>query len=136
MFAQFDDQPLASASVAQVYAAELHDGKKVVVKVIRPNIKKVIYRDLGLMRIIAELGEKYSVDARRLRAIEIVKDFKQTLFHELDLVREAANASQLARNFEGSDLIHIPAVYWEWTSKHVMVMERVHGVPIDDIEQF
>ena len=135
IFVQFDELPLASASVAQVYGAELQDGRKVVVKVIRPSIKKVIRRDLGLMRLIAELGEKYSVDARRLRALEIVSDFKRTLFDELDLVREAANASQLKRNFEDSDLIYIPAVHWEWTSKRVMVMERVHGIPIDDIDQ-
>lgn len=135
VFARFDDTPLASASIAQVYAAELHDGSKVVVKVIRPHIKKTINRDLGLMRLIAELGEKYSIDARRLRALEVVADFRRTLFDELDLVREAANASQLRRNFADSDLIHIPAVHWEWTTKRVMVMEYVQGIPIDDIEQ-
>jgi ubiquinone biosynthesis protein len=135
VFSQIDDEPLASASVAQVYGAQLHDGCRVVVKVIRPNIKKVIYRDLGLMRLIAELAERYSVDARRLRPLDIIEDFKRTLFDELDLVREAANASQLKRNFEGSNLIHVPEVHWQWTSKRIMVMERVSGVPIDDIEQ-
>ena len=135
VFSQFDEKPLASASVAQVYGARLQDGRRVVVKVVRPNIKTVISRDLELIRVIAELGEKYSIDARRLRPQEILADFKRTLFDELDLVREAANASQLRRNFENSDLIYIPQVYWSWTTKEVMVMERIDGIPIDDIAQ-
>jgi ubiquinone biosynthesis protein len=135
IFAQFDEKPLASASVAQVYGAELKDGRKVVVKVIRPDIGKIIHRDIGLMRIVAELGERYSSEARRLRPLEIVADFERTIFDELDLVREAASASQLRRNFEDSSLLHVPEVYWQWTSKQVMVMERISGVPIDDIEQ-
>ena len=135
VFAQFDDKPLASASVAQVYAAVLHDGRQVVVKVIRPNITKTIERDTGLMHLVAELGERYSAEARRLRPTEIVNDFRRTVFDELDLVREAANASQLRRNFEKSKILHVPEVHWQWTSKQVMVMERIHGVPIDDVAQ-
>ncbi len=135
VFKQFDETPLASASVAQVYGAELHNGSKVVVKVIRPNIVKTIERDIGLMALIADLGERYSVEARRLKPNELVRDFKRTIFDELDLVREAANASQLRRNFEKSTLLHVPEVYWQWTSKEVMVMERISGMPIDDIEQ-
>ncbi len=135
VFSQFDEEPLASASVAQVYGAVLHDGRKVVVKVIRPNIIKTIQRDIGLMTLIADLGERYSVEAKRLKPGEIVSDFKRTIFDELDLVREAANASQLRRNFEDSNLLYVPEVYWQWTSKNVMVMERIAGVAIDDIEQ-
>ncbi|MBN1378353.1 MAG: ubiquinone biosynthesis regulatory protein kinase UbiB [Gammaproteobacteria bacterium] len=135
VFTQFDEKPLASASVAQVYGATLHDGRNVVVKVIRPNIIKTIERDTGLMQLIADLGERYSVEARRLRPTQLVSDFKRTVFDELDLVREAANASQLRRNFEKSELLHVPEVYWQWTSKQVMVMERISGVPIDDIRQ-
>lgn len=135
VFTHFDDKPLASASVAQVYSAELKDGRKSVVKVIRPSIRKIIHRDTGLMRLLAELGERYSAEARRLRLREIVADFERTIYDELDLVREAASASQLRRNFEKSKILHVPEVYWQWTGQHVMVMERVSGVPIDDIEQ-
>lgn len=135
IFTQFDEVPLASASVAQVYGAELKDGRKVVVKVIRPNIRKTIYRDIGLMCLVAELAQRYSVEARRLRPLDIVADFERAIYDELDLVREAANASQLRRNFEKSKLLYVPEVHWKWTSEHVMVMERISGIPIDDIEK-
>ncbi len=134
VFAQFDEKPLASASIAQVYGAELKTGQRVVVKVIRPGIKETISRDIGLMRLVAEFGERYSAEARRLRPLEVIADYERTIIDELDLVREAANASQLKRNFKDSELIHIPEVHWEWTRKRVMVMERVSGVPISDIE--
>ena len=135
IFQHIDQQPLASASVAQVYGAELQDGRKVVIKVIRPGIKKTIQRDIGLMRLVAELAERYSAEARRLRPLEIIKDFEATIYDELDLVREAANASQLRRNFTGSELIHVPEVHWQWTRKQVMVMERISGIGIDDIAE-
>lgn len=135
VFASFDETPLASASVAQVYAAELHDGQRVVVKVIRPRIRDVIHRDLGLMRLLAGLAERYSSEARRLRPLEVVADYEKTILDELDLVREAANASQLRRNFEGSELIYVPKVYWQWTTTQIMVMERISGVRIDDVEE-
>ncbi|HEY3487720.1 MAG TPA: 2-polyprenylphenol 6-hydroxylase, partial [Gammaproteobacteria bacterium] len=135
VFAVFAEQPLASASVAQVYAAELKDGQRVVVKVIRPDIRVTIYRDLALMRLLAELAERYSAEARRLRPIEIVADYERTILDELDLVREGANASQLRRNFENSELIYVPRVFWQWTGMQVMVMERVSGVRIDDIAE-
>lgn len=135
IFAAFDEVPLASASVAQVYAAELHDGERVVVKVIRPSIRAVIHRDLALMRLLAELAERYSLEARRLRPLEIVADYEKTILDELDLVREAANASQLRRNFEGSQLIYVPRVFWQWTTTQVMVMERITGVRVDNIEE-
>lgn len=133
VFSEFDQQPLASASVAQVYGAVLQDGRRVVVKVIRPNIRRVIYRDIGLIRLFADLAERYSTEARRLRPRELVDDFERTLHDELDLVREAANASQLRRNFLDSALLYIPDVCWRWTGKNVMVMERIEGIPIDDI---
>lgn len=135
VFTQFDEAPLASASVAQVYGAELQDGRKAVVKVIRPNIRKTIQRDIGLMRLVAELAERYSSEARRLRPLDIVADFERGIYDELDLVREAANASQLRRNFEKSKLLYVPEVYWHWTGQHVMVMERISGIPIDDIDR-
>jgi ubiquinone biosynthesis protein len=135
VFPVFDDTLLASASVAQVYAAELHGGQRVVVKVIRPNIRATINRDLGLMRLLATLAERYSVEARRLRPLEIVNDYERTILDELDLVREAANASQLRRNFEGSELIYVPRVFWQWTTTQVMVMERITGVRVDDIAE-
>ncbi|HEX5056707.1 MAG TPA: ubiquinone biosynthesis regulatory protein kinase UbiB [Gammaproteobacteria bacterium] len=135
IFAVFDETPLASASVAQVYAAELDGGQRVVVKVIRPNIRAVINRDLALMGLLARLAERYSAEARRLRPLEIVADYQKTILDELDLVREAANASQLRRNFEGSDLIYVPRVHWQWTTPQVMVMERISGVRVDNIEE-
>jgi ubiquinone biosynthesis protein len=135
VFAAFDESPLASASVAQVYAAELHGGQRVVVKVIRPKIRATIHRDLGLMRLLAGLAERYSSEARRLRPLEIVADYEKTILDELDLVREAANASQLRRNFEGSELIYVPRVFWQWTSTQIMVMERISGVRVDNIEE-
>jgi ubiquinone biosynthesis protein len=133
IFPVFDETPLASASVAQVYAAELHGGQRVVVKVIRPSIRATINRDLALMRLLALLAERYSVEARRLRPLEIVNDYERTILDELDLVREAANASQLRRNFEGSELIYVPRMFWQWTTTQVMVMERISGVRVDDI---
>ncbi len=135
VFTVFNEAPLASASVAQVYAAELHGGQHVVVKVIRPNIRATIHRDLGLMRLLATLAERFSQEARRLRPLEIVADYEKTILDELDLVREAANASQLRRNFEGSELIYVPRVHWQWTTTQVMVMERISGVRVDNIEE-
>jgi ubiquinone biosynthesis protein len=105
----------------------------VVVKVIRPSIRATINRDLALMRLLALLAERYSVEARRLRPLEIVNDYERTILDELDLVREAANASQLRRNFEGSELIYVPRMFWQWTTTQVMVMERISGVRVDDI---
>ncbi|MCW9014905.1 MAG: ubiquinone biosynthesis regulatory protein kinase UbiB [Gammaproteobacteria bacterium] len=135
VFLKFDRQPLASASVAQVHAATLKDGTDVVVKVLRPNILPVIKRDIALLFIIARLAERYSADARRLRPIEIVTEYEKTILDELDLMREAANASQLRRNFDNTDILFIPEIYWEDTRRNVMVMERVHGVPMGEIER-
>jgi len=134
-FAEFDETPLASASVAQVHTATLKDGKKVVVKVLRPDIEKTIRRDLGLMYYIANLAQKYWPDGRRLRPVEVIQEFEKIIFDELDLVREAANATQLRRDFEHSDMLYIPEIYWPYAKRNVIVMERIHGTPIGDIEK-
>ena len=133
VFREFDETPLASASVAQVHAATLKDGRAMIVKVIRPEIRKVIGRDLGIIRIMAETLERYSRDARRLKPSAVVAEFEKTLFNELDLMREAASASQLRRNFSDSEVLYVPEVVWELTNRDVMVMERVTGISVSDV---
>ncbi len=132
-FARFDAQPLASASVAQVHGAQLKSGEEVVVKVIRPGLKPVIRQDLAWLFLLAKLAEKASPDARRLRPVEVVSDYEKTIYDELDLLREAANASQLKRNFDGSPLLYVPQVYWELSRPKVLVMERIYGIPVTDL---
>lgn len=134
-FATFDHDPLASASVAQVHTATLHTGEQVVVKVLRPDIEKRIHSDVGLLYELARLAEKFWDDAKRLRAMEVVAEFEKTILDELDLVREAANATKLRDNFKNSDALYIPEIYWQFTRQKVLVMERIHGVPVGDIEQ-
>ena len=134
-FSEFERAPLASASIAQVHTATLHNGQKVVVKVLRPNIEKIIKRDLSLLYLIAGLANKYWQDGKRLHPLEIVDEFEKLIFDELDLVREAANATQLRRNFEQSDLLYVPEIYWPYAKRNVLVMERIHGTPIGDIEK-
>ena len=133
LFAAFDENPLAAASIAQVHAARLPGGAEVVVKVLRPDMREVIERDLEVLHALAELAQRYSRDARRLRPRELVAEYQKTILDELDLMREAANASQLKRNFAGSDLLYVPEVYWDYCRNDVMVMERIHGVPISDL---
>ena len=133
VFLEFDETPLASASVAQVHAATLHDGRAMIVKVIRPDIKKVIGSDLGIIHLLAETLERYSRDARRMRPASVVDEFEKTLLNELDLMGEAASASQLRRNFADSDVLYVPEVVWELTGREVMVMERITGIPISDV---
>ena len=135
VFKRFEEQPMASASVAQVHPATLHDDAQVVIKVLRPGIKRVIQRDIGLLYVVARLAQRYLPDARRLRPQEVVAEYEKTILDELDLMREAANASQLRRNFEHSDALYIPEVYWPYTRRNVLVMERIHGIPISDIKQ-
>ena len=134
-FASFDQTPLASASIAQVHTASMPDGSEVVVKVLRPGIEKIIRRDLGLLYTIARLAQKYWQDGRRLRPLEVVEEFDKVIFDELDLVREAANATQLRRNFEDSGLLYVPEINWPMARRNVIVMERIHGTPISDIAQ-
>ena len=134
-FKSFCPDSTASASVAQVHRAELHDGADVVVKVLRPDVRTVIERDLGLLHALADLAERYWSEAPRVKPKEIVSDYDKTIHNELDLMREAANASQLKANFADSDLIYVPKIYWEHTRRNVMVMERIDGIPIRCVEQ-
>ncbi len=134
LFAEFEDKPLASASIAQVHAARLKDGREVVVKVVRPDIEKTIRRDIGLIRILAQLAERYSDDGRRLKPTGVVAEYEKILLDELDLVREGANASQLKRNAKESKRLYVPEIIWDLTRTDVMVMERLHGIRIDDLE--
>jgi ubiquinone biosynthesis protein len=133
VFMRFDRVPIASASVAQVHLAELPDGTEVAVKVLRPRIASVIANDLALLYAAASLVERVWADARRLRPHAVVSEFAKHLENELDLVREAANASQLRRNFEGSPLLIVPEVYWDYCAQEVMVMERMHGTPVNQV---
>ncbi|MBI5783305.1 MAG: ubiquinone biosynthesis regulatory protein kinase UbiB [Gammaproteobacteria bacterium] len=133
-FSEFSRAPIASASVAQVHIARLHDGAEVAVKVLRPGIESVIDRDLELLYLLARLAIRYAPDARRLRPVEVVDEFSKTIHDELDLRVESANASRLRANFEGSSLLHVPKVYWDLTRRTVMVLERIHGIPISNIE--
>jgi ubiquinone biosynthesis protein len=133
VFAEFSDEPLASASVAQVHVARLHDGSDVVVKVTRPGIGRTIHQDMQWLFLLARLLERASSEARRLRPVEVVSDYEKTIFDELDLHREAANASQLRRNFEGSPLLYVPRVHWDWCRSKVLVMERISGIPVTDM---
>ena len=133
VFGEFDTTPLAAASIAQVHVARLLDGKEVVVKVLRPGMRDWIERDLEVLYALARLAHRYWGEARRLRPIEIVAEYEKTILDELDLMREAANAAQLKRNFSGSDLLYVPDVYFDFCRLEVMVMERIHGVPISDL---
>ncbi|WP_053980520.1 ubiquinone biosynthesis regulatory protein kinase UbiB [Marinagarivorans algicola] len=136
IFDEFDRQPLASASIAQVHTATLKNGDKVVVKAVRPNIEKTIVKDVGLMRLLAHILERYAPHGKRLKPIAVVEEYQQTIFDELDLMRETANASQLKRNFEQSPLLYVPNVYWPYCRRNVMVMERIYGAQVTDIATF
>ena len=133
VFAEFEAEPLAAASIAQVHAARLRSGESVVVKILRPNVRRMIRRDLAVLFAIADLAETYWPAARRLRPREVVEEFDKTLSGELDLLREAGSASQLRRNFEGSDKLYVPEIYWDYCRSGVLVMERIDAVPISDI---
>ena len=133
VFAEFDTTPLAAASIAQVHVARLLDGKEVVVKVLRPGMRDWIERDLEVLYALARLAHRYWSEARRLRPTEIVAEYEKTILDELDLMREAGNAALLKRNFSGSDLLYVPDVYFDFCRLEVMVMERIHGVPISDL---
>ncbi len=133
-FDEFEPEPLASASVAQVHAAKLKSGEKVIVKVLRPDIEDKIHSDVGLLYELARLAERFWSDARRLRAMEVVAEFEKTILDELDLLREAANASAIRNHFKNSDALYIPEIHWPLTRRKIMVMERIHGIPVGDIQ--
>ncbi len=135
VFRSFDRTPVASASVAQVHFAELPDGTPVAVKVLRPGIDAVIAHDLALMQTAAAMVERLSADARRLKPRAVVGEFEKTIRDELDLSREAANCSQLRRNFRHSPLLLVPEIHWDWTDREVLVMERMAGIPIGRIDE-
>jgi ubiquinone biosynthesis protein len=135
LFAEFDETPLASASVAQVHTARLHGGEAVVVKVLRPGVEARIQTDLGLLYELARLADRFWRGAKRLRPVEVVAEFEKTILDELDLVREAANAAEIRRRFETSGILYIPKVYFDYTRPEVMVMERIYGIPIGDVGQ-
>jgi ubiquinone biosynthesis protein len=139
IFASFERQPVASASIAQVHFATLKDRggqlREVAVKVLRPGMLPAIEKDLGLMRMMAGWVEGLSADGKRLKPREVVAEFDKYLHDELDLVREAANAAQLRRNMEGLNLVLIPSMYWDFCHSDVMVMERMKGVPISQLER-
>ena len=136
LFSEFETIPLASASIAQVHAAKLKDGNQdVIVKVIRPNIQHTIRSDIELMRTAANALQKLLPDGKRLRPVEVIKEYERTIIDELDLTHEAANGIQFKRNFENSKALYVPTIYSDYSHKNVMVMERIYGTPISDIEQ-
>lgn len=133
-FAEFGEDVLASASIAQVYTAKLHTGESVVVKVVRPGIEKTIRNDLRLMYLFAYFVNAVASEAKRLRLPEVIEEFEKTILGELDLIQEASNATMLRHNFEDSDILYVPEIYWEYCAENVLVMERVFAVSIGDIE--
>ena len=135
LFASFEQDPIASASLAQVHGAVLPDGASVVAKVIRPDVEETIARDLQLMKSVSSFLERVSHIARRLRLMEVVAEYERTILGELDLALEAMNTQQLRMNFAGSPLLYAPRVYLELTTTKVLVMERIEGIPISAIDE-
>ncbi len=134
VFQEFDETPLASASVAQVHRAILRDGREFIIKVIRPDIERIIRRDLALLHMLAEKGEKFYRKGRALRFTGVVAEFEKTLLNELDLQREAANASQLRRNFLDEQQYYVPEISWELTKRNVLAIEYVSGISVRDVD--
>jgi ubiquinone biosynthesis protein len=135
IFGSFESKPLAAASIAQVHLATLKSGGEVVVKILRPGMREIIDLDLEVLDYLARLADEYWIEARRLRPIELVREYRKTILDELDLLREAGNASQLKRNFAGSPLLYVPEVYWDYCRVDVMVMERIHGVIVNNVAE-
>lgn len=133
LFARFDMTPLASASVAQVHAAALHDGREVVVKVLRPNIARHIETDLALLRSLAELADRYAPNAAFTKPLEVVAEIERTMRDELDLQREGANASTLRRMWQDSPDLYVPEIHWSYSAESVLTIERVYGIASDNI---
>ena len=134
VFKRFDVEPFAAASIAQVHTAQLPNGAEVIVKVLRPGVLEQIERDLDLLRMLAGLAARYWEHGKRLRPLEIVAEYERTIIDELDLMREAANTAQLKRNFQGSDMLYVPEVYWDYCRPEVLVQERIYGIPIRDMK--
>ncbi len=134
VFERFDVEPLAAASIAQVHTAKLKTGHEVIVKVLRPGVDQQIDSDLAVLRTIAGLADKYWQHGKRLRPLEVVDEYENTIIDELDLMREAANTAQLKRNFKGSDMLYVPDVYWDYCRPEVLVQERIYGTPISDMD--
>jgi len=135
LFNSFDPKALASASIAQIHTAQLLSGEDVVIKVVRPGIKTIIEQDIALLYSVAHFIEKRIPDGQRLHPVEIIADYEHTILDELNLLKEAANTAQLRRNFLESDLLYVPQVHWDYCRQNVMVMERIHGIPVTNIEQ-
>jgi len=134
VFSEFEATPLASASVAQVHTATLASGEEVVVKILRPDIRNVILSDLDLMATIADWLQRHITASRRFKPVELVSDYHATILNELDLRREAANTMELGRNWKDSKLLYVPEIYWDYCHQDILVIERIHGIPISDIE--
>ncbi len=138
LYAEFDETPLASASIAQVHAARLHGsdgqpGREVVVKVLRPDIERQIAGDIALLTALAELAARHHPRAEKIRPLDVIKEIESTLHGELDLQREGANASVLRRQWQDSDDLYVPEVFWSHSAKRVLTLERVRGIPSDDV---
>ena len=134
VFKRFDAEPLAAASIAQVHTAQLQDGTEVIVKILRPGVQEQIESDLAVLRMLAGLADRYWEHGKRLRPLEVVDEYEHTILDELDLMREAANSAQLKRNFEGSDQLYVPEIYWDYCRPEAMVQERIYGTPISDMD--
>lgn len=134
VFARFDFEPLAAASIAQVHTAALEDGTEVIVKLLRPGVRDQIEQDLDVLYAIAGLANKYWENSKRLRPLELVAEYEKTVIDELDLMREGANAAQLRRNFKDSDMLYVPEIYWDFCRPEILVQERVYGIPISDMK--
>ena len=134
LFAEFSAEPLAAASIAQVHVARLATGEEVVVKLLRPGVRDRIEGDLEVLFALAELAWRYWPEGRRLRPVEVVKEYERTILAELNLLLEAANAAQLKRNFDGSPMLYVPSIYWDYCRADVLTMERISGIPISDID--
>ena len=134
VFERFDTEPFAAASIAQVHTAKLPDGPEVIVKLLRPGVQELIEQDIEVLRLLAGLADRYWEPGKRLRPLEVVDEYENTIIDELDLMREAANAAQLKRNFAGSDMLYVPDVYWDFCRPEVLVQERIYGIPISDMD--
>ena len=134
VFERFDVEPFAAASIAQVHTAKLPDGPEVIVKLLRPGVQETIEQDIEVLRLVAGLADRYWQHGKRLRPLEVVDEYEDTIIDELDLMREAANAAQLKRNFAGSEMLYVPDIYWEFCRPEVLVQERIYGIPISDMD--